>query len=144
MAGDEEPIPIADRPQARAVRDATTPDAAIAAYAALARWLTDRAGALMRIALSARGGDPDLEAFVATVDAERLAGSGAAVRQWAERGWLREDAEKARDVLWTLNSPAVWVLLDERGWSAADYERWIADGLRALVFCTADASSWSP
>lgn len=134
MAGDEEPVPIAARPEAIAVREASTPDAAVEAYAALARWLTTRAGDLMRIALTARGGDPDLEAFTATVDAERLAGSTAAVRHWAERGWLRMDVDKARDVVWTVNSPAVWVLLTSRGWSADEYQEWMADSLRALVF----------
>ena len=88
----------------------------------------------LRIALPARGSDPDLEAFSATVDAERLAGSTAAVRDWAERGWLRTDVDKARDVVWTLNSPAVWVLLTDRGWSPDEYQEWIAEGLRALVF----------
>jgi hypothetical protein len=36
-------------------------------------------------------------------------------------------------VVWTLNSPDVWLLLTQRGWPPEDYERWIADGLRGLV-----------
>jgi len=135
MAGDEEPVPISARPEAIAVRDAADPAAAAAAYARLAGFLTGRAGPLMRIVLSARGGDPDLDAFMATVDKERLVGATSAVNAWAERGWLRRglDADRARDVLWTLNSPAVWVLLGERGWSRPEYEAWIAEGLLALI-----------
>jgi AcrR family transcriptional regulator len=135
MAGDEEPVPIADRPEARALRAAAGPVEAATAYGRLARALTERAGPVMRIVLSARGGDPDLDAFVATVDAERLTGATFAVRDWAARGWLRDglDADRARDQLWTLNSPAVWLLLGERGWSGADYEAWLAGALRALI-----------
>jgi AcrR family transcriptional regulator len=135
MAGDEEPVPVADRPEAMAVRTARTPAGVATAYGHYARVLTDRAGPLMRIVLSARGTDPDLEAFVATVDAERLTGATFAVRAWDERGWLRPGlgVEKARDQLWTLNAPAVWVLLGERGWSGEDYASWLAAGLRALV-----------
>jgi AcrR family transcriptional regulator len=135
MAGDEEPVPVADRPEARALRAAPGPAEAAAAYGRLARALTERAGPVMRIVLSARGGDPDLDAFVATVDAERLTGATFAVRDWAARGWLRDglDADRARDQLWTLNSPAVWLLLGERGWSGADYEAWLAGALRALI-----------
>jgi AcrR family transcriptional regulator len=135
MAGDEEPVPVADRPEARALRDARTPDEAATAYGRLARALTERAGPVMRIVLSARGSDPDLEAFVATVDAERLTGATFAVRGWAEQGWLRSglSVERARDQLWTLNAPAVWLLLVERGWSGEDYEAWLAGALRALL-----------
>jgi hypothetical protein len=69
------------------------------------------------------------------VDAERLTGATFAVRGWASQGWLRAglDVDRARDQLWTLNSPAVWVLLGERGWSGEDYETWHANALRALI-----------
>src|SRR4051812_3313727 len=52
MAGDEEPVPVADRPEARALRAATDPAGAAAAYGRLARALTERAGPVMRIVLS--------------------------------------------------------------------------------------------
>jgi AcrR family transcriptional regulator len=135
MAGDDEPIPVGDRAEAMALREARTPAEAAAAYGRLARALTERAGPVMRLVLSARGGDPDLDAFVATVDAERLTGATFAVRDWAGRGWLAPglDVERARDQLWTLNSPAVWLLLGERGWSGEDYEAWLAGALRALL-----------
>jgi AcrR family transcriptional regulator len=139
MAGDDEPVAVADRPEALALRAATGSAEAAVAYGRLARVLSERAGPLMRVVLSARGSDPDLDAFVAAVDAERLTGSTFAVRDWARRGWLRPglDVERARDQLWALNSPAVWALLGERGWSGADYERWLAGALAALVLTAA-------
>jgi hypothetical protein len=89
----------------------------------------------MRIVASAGNADADLAAFVATVDAERLAGATLVAGLWADRGWLRPglDADRARDLVWTLNSPAVWLLLRDRGWSQGDYEGWIADSLLAMV-----------
>jgi AcrR family transcriptional regulator len=135
MAGDEEAAPIGARPEAIAVREATHPEDAVTAYAALCRGLTGRAGGLMRIVATARGGDPDLDAFVDTVDAERLTGATLIAGLWAERGWLRPglDVDRARDLIWTLNSPDVWLLLTRRGWSPQDYESWIATGLRSMV-----------
>jgi AcrR family transcriptional regulator len=135
MGGDEDPIPVGARPEAVAVRTATSAAESVAAYAALCRGLTARAGGLMRIVVTARGGDPDLDAFVATVDAERLTGAALVAGLWADRGWLRPglDADRARDMIWTLNSPAVWLLLVDRGWSAEDYEQWIASSLLAMV-----------
>ncbi|SHN46935.1 TetR/AcrR family transcriptional regulator [Cryptosporangium aurantiacum] len=135
MAGDEEPVPIAARPQALAVRNAAGPAEAARAYAALSAWLVSRAGDLMRVVSSARGSDPDLDAFMTTVDAERLTGTTMATTAWDERGWLRPglDRDRARDLVWTLNSPAVWMLLTERGWTNEEYEAWMAGALAALV-----------
>ncbi|MFI5953043.1 TetR/AcrR family transcriptional regulator [Cryptosporangium sp. NPDC051539] len=133
MAGDDDPVPIAERPQFRAVRDATTPAEVARAYAAYARLLTGRAGPLMQVVSSARGVDPDLDAFMRTVDGERLIGATMAVTAWSERGWLRCEPDRARDLVWTLISPAVWGLLTDRGWSLDDYEGWLRDSLAAMV-----------
>jgi hypothetical protein len=54
----------------------------------------------------------------------------------AERGALRPNlsVEEGRDGLWTLTSLAVWdLLVTARGWSAARYERWLADRLADLL-----------
>lgn len=140
MAGDEEPVPIAQRPQVQAVRAATNPASSATAYAHLAGAFTRRAGALIRLALSARGSDPDLDAFVTTIDHERLTGSTMAVREWAERGWLRPglDVEQARDIVWTLNSPALWALLAARGWTLEAYQAWLAEALLSMVLASGD------
>lgn len=135
MAGDDDPVAVADRPGVAAVRAAPDPEAAARAYAALAAEVAGRSGDLLRLALSARGTDPDLDAFVRQVDAERLAGATAATTAWHGRGWLRPGLtpERARDLLWTLNAPAVHALLVDRGWDAAGYASWVEDGLLALV-----------
>lgn len=140
MAGDDEPVSVADRPQFVAVRDAPGPAAAAVAYAAHARALNERAGDLMRLVLHARGSDPDLDDFVSTVDAERLAGASMAVQQWARHGWLRPglEPERARDLVWTLNAPAVWLLLAERGWAGEEYAAWLADALTSMVLGSAE------
>lgn len=133
MAGDDDPVPIAERPQFQAIAAATTAAEVARAYAAYARLLTGRAGELMRVVLSARGADADLDAFVRTVDGERLIGATMAVTNWAEKGWLRGDPDRARDLVWTLISPAVWNLLSERGWSLDQYEEWLRESLAATV-----------
>jgi hypothetical protein len=85
--------------------------------------------------LAARSGDADLEDFAATVETERLTGAQSAVDHWASRGWLRDGlaVDRARDMLWTLNSPAVWSLLKDRGWSDDDYAAWLAETLLRTV-----------
>jgi hypothetical protein len=66
--------------------------------------------------------------IVATTDAERLAGA----TYFVETGWLRPglDPDRARDIVWTLNSPQLYqMLVGERGWSPEEYERWLAKAL---------------
>jgi len=50
------------------------------------------------------------------------------VESLAAKKALRLDVDKAADVLWTLNHPNLWQLLVlQRGWTPAEYERWFAD-----------------
>lgn len=139
MAGDDEPIPIVDRPEARAVQAAETPAASAAAYADLAETLVGRAGPLTRVVLAGRGASAEVEDFAETTDAERLIGAGGVVAHWAKQGWLRPglSTERARDVVWMLTSPAVYLMSVDRGWTSREYRDWLADALLALVLSVA-------
>ncbi|GGF96125.1 TetR family transcriptional regulator [Rhodococcoides trifolii] len=135
LAGDDEDLPLAARPEAQAVRAATNPDQAATAYAELAAVVSARTDPLLRLLLGARGSDPALGEFADEVDAERLAGSSAVVRHWFAAGWIRPDltAEKAGQILWALNSPGPrWHLLDI-GWSSAEFTTWLADTIRRSI-----------
>jgi AcrR family transcriptional regulator len=134
LVGDEEAVPLAERPEVRALYAEEDPRRFLAGYARLGRELLDRLGPLVRVLLAgARAGDPDLREFVDTVNGERLVGTGMTARRLAELGALRAglSVERARDAIWTLNSVEVWSLLtEERGWSAEEYEQWVG---RAMV-----------
>jgi len=129
LAGDDEDVSMAERPEHRAIRAATDPREKLARYAALARALSDRVGPLLsKLQAAAQSGDPDMQDIVATTDAERLAGA----TYFVETGWLRPglDPARARDIVWTLNSPQLYqMLVGERGWSPEEYERWLAKAL---------------
>jgi AcrR family transcriptional regulator len=137
LAGDADDVPLAARPQVRALYD--LPDAALflRGYAALGRELLDRVGPLAwQIAAGAAGGDPDLVAVHATTSAERLAGTAMVARRVAELGALAPTltVEDARDRIWTLNSVEVWHLLTTgRGWGGDAYQEWVGDLMCASV-----------
>ena len=135
MAGDDEPIPIVDRPQARAVQEATTSTASAAAYADLAEILVRRAGPLTRVVLAGRGASTEVEEFVETTDAERLIGAAGVVAHWATKGWLRPglSPEQASDVVWMLTSPALYLMSVDRGWTTREYRDWLAGAILSLV-----------
>jgi len=97
------------------------------------RMLSGRLSPLLASLLSAaQSGNPDLVAFTATIQNERLTGAGAVVRALAGAGGLRPGLafERARDIVWTLNSPQVYQLLaGDRGWTDDEYEQWLAEAL---------------
>lgn len=137
LVGDTDPVPLVERPEFAAVREATDGGDLLRAYAHVGRVLYDRLGPLVTALLEgAAAGDPDLAAFASTIDGERLTGTGKVAARLAEMGVLRHDlsVERARDVLWTLNGVQVWRLLThDRGWSADEYEAWAADAMIAAV-----------
>lgn len=143
LAGDDEEVPLAQRPEAVRVRAATTPPQAAARYAALARVVSARTDPLLRVLLRARDTDKTLSAFGQTIDEERRRGALAVVRHWSASGWLREDldVERAADVLWALNSAEPRWLLQDRGWSADQLENWLAEMVAYALFGEDSAAS---
>ena len=136
LAGDDEDVPLAQRPEAIAVGDAASPAEAATAYARLAQLISSRIDPLLRVVLGARDTDKGLADFAATTDQERRVGSAFYVGHWAEKGWLRDDItlEQAVDTVWALNSTQPrWLLLDH-GWSEDEYSEWLADLIRLAIF----------
>jgi AcrR family transcriptional regulator len=134
LAGDDELVPMRDRPEIQAMLAEPDPRQKVASYAALARQLGARLGPLLAVLLGARATDPDLDAFARTTADERLAGTTALVGHLADVGALRRglDPERARDLLWALISPELYLLLVvERGWPPERYERWLAGAIAA-------------
>ncbi len=137
LVGDAEPVPLAERPEVRALYAETDPPRFLLGYAALGRRVLDRAGPLMlQIAAGAAAGDPDLIEHRAVTDRERLAGTTMVARRVAELGGLAAhlSIDGARDRIWTLNSAEVWHLLTGAlGWGGDDYQAWIGEAMCAAV-----------
>lgn len=131
LVGDQAPVPLGQRPEIIVIAGDQDPRGKVARYAGIARMLGDRLGPLLAVLLGARGSDPELDDFVRTIDAERLAGATGFVGHLADRGMLRPglDRDRAGDIVWTLISPAVHLMLRERGWSAEQYEQWLSGAL---------------
>ena len=137
LIGDAEPVPLAQRPEVRALYADRDPARFLRGYARLGLTLLDRIGALMlQVAAGAAAGEPDLVALRETTDQERLVGTGFVARRLAELDALAEElpVEAARDRIWTLNSIEVWHLLTgSRGWSGEQYVDWVGDAMVAAT-----------
>ena len=74
----------------------------------------------------------DIQKILQRMDGLRLDHMTTATRQIAAHGPFRDgiDFASARDVIWTLTSPEVFLLLTRhRGWSKEKYATWLADSL---------------
>jgi len=137
LAGDVDPVPVAERPALKALAADPDPRGKLTRYAAISRAMLERAGPLTSALLAAaRAGEPDLQEFAATIDRERLAGAAALAAHLAAAGALAPGLrmERARDLIWLHTAPDTYrQLVLERGWSLDEYERWFAASLAAAL-----------
>jgi AcrR family transcriptional regulator len=130
LAGDDEPVPVVDRPLFREMAAAPDARSCLALYARAAREMFGRAGPLVTVVfVEGSGRDPDLRAFVDAIERERGTGNAAMAHHVATRFGLRPGLTEAEaaDVLWALTSPEmVDRLTRRRGWTLDRYERWLA------------------
>jgi hypothetical protein len=133
LAGDDEPVPLADRPVLRDLLAEPDPAAKVAGYARLARQISERVGVVMA-ALRAAGAEAAV--IVRQTEAERLAGTTGLVRNLAAAGQLRAgvDPVEAAEALWVLTSPEVHRLCTTvRSWTGDTYETWLTQLMTAAV-----------
>lgn len=136
MAGDDEPVPMAQRPQFRKLREAQTLDELLASYAHLARTTAQRMRPLVELVWGIRAADPDLDQLAHTAAGERRIGAQMFAEHVAGAGLLRSDldVDTVASLVWVLNAPEVYLLHVRDGEATDDqYERWLADALHTML-----------
>lgn len=137
LVGDDEPVPFAERRQARDVRELTDARELLSAYAHVGLELLRRLGPLIGvIRAGAQAGDQDLLGHLRTTAHERLTGVTMVVDRLVELDALSPQVSpaEARDAIWMLISVEVWELLTiDRGWSGERYAAWVGKALADAV-----------
>ena len=140
LAGDDEPIPMAERPEFQRMRDAPDAGSLLAAYAQLATQISARLRPVLELVHGARAVEPDLDLLARTGAAERRIGARMFAQNFVGRGFARPglDADTAAELVWVLNSPEVYLLRVREGQESDDeYERWLATALKLCLTSTA-------
>jgi AcrR family transcriptional regulator len=134
LRGDEEDVPIGERPWYRGVLAEPDAERALRLGAHQARLVKERAGALLGVIRNAALVDADVQGLWDRIESDFYANQRAVVQTLHERGALRVDVARGADIMWTLNHPDVWRLLAvERGWTPDDWEQWFADTVVAQL-----------
>jgi AcrR family transcriptional regulator len=136
MAGDDDPVPILERPWVRQLRDEDDPRAALRLLARNGRLILERTAPVHEVLRGAAAADPEIASLWERNKAQRFAGQRALLRILTRRAPLRHGlaAATATDVLFAIGSPETYrLLVIDRGWSADRFERWYADTLARLL-----------
>ena len=136
IAGDDEPVPVAERPAAQAVRDEPDARRKIAMFVA---GLAQRQACSARVQILIRDGrhvDDSLARVWAKLNDEGLAGMTVLGRHLLQTGQLRDgiDLGEVRDVLWNYLAIDTYErLVLTQGWPLERYSHWLAAAITSAI-----------
>jgi AcrR family transcriptional regulator len=143
IAGDDDPIPVGQRPAAQAIADEPDQDRAAELIAA---HLTAVAGRYAPIYDMLRGaaatGEPELRQLWTTEEDQRLIGARHWTSVLAAKAPLRDDLnpETAADIMWLLMAPDNYSrLVHGRDWPPDHYQHWLTKAIRSLCSSNSDS-----
>ncbi len=136
LAGDDDPVPVRDRPWFRPVWEATTAATTLTAYARVCVLIAGRASGVVEALHRAADSSPDVDALWESWRRGRRAGAAMVVGHPPLARALRKGpaTERAVDVLWTLNDPHLYAdLVTRAGWAEDEFEAWLARTMRSVL-----------
>jgi AcrR family transcriptional regulator len=129
LAGDDQPIAMADRPALREVLDQTDRKLLVASWARSVCEIAARLAPLYEVLRMAAQTDPDVAEVHATSERNRLGGARSFVQHLDEVGGLRPDLhlDRATEVVAVLMDPMPYQrLVEDADWAMEDYAALIA------------------
>lgn len=136
LAGDDEPVPMAERPATLAIRDEPDVRRKIAMFAGGLAQRQARSALVTILIRDGRHVDDSLAPVWAKLRDEGLTGMTALGRHLLGTGQLRPGLDLAgvRDVLWNyLAIDHYERLVLSQGWPLERYERWLADAITSAL-----------
>ena len=135
LVGDDEPVPMPERPWVQALRAEPDAGKALRIYAGAMAAVHSRAARLELAIASA--GDAEVKALAVTAREQRHFGcnliTGLVARKRRFRSGLKR--EVAADLVFALASPEVFdLLVSTRGWTVRQYESWLAETLESQFY----------
>ena len=123
--GDDEPVPLMERPWAQEIQKETDPVRIIVLWLANGRAILDRIAPLMRVVRGATSTDPEVAAQWDTNQAQTRTAYGFLIDLLARRGALRPglDVEQAGDIAFVLGNAETYLqFTDVCGWTADQWQ----------------------
>jgi AcrR family transcriptional regulator len=136
IVGDDEPVPLADRPEIRTMLAEPDYGKRLAMYASLVVGIDRRLSSAWRAFEGAATSDPEAAKFYVAMVQQRRQAMREAAQMFADAGALRPDldVEVAADLMWFYNDPSLYdKLVRQRGWSVDRFQAWLAEALQVQL-----------
>lgn len=146
MVGDQDAIPVLERPWATRAFDAPTGAERVRAFAAAVRSVMQRAGAAFRTASQAAVAEPEAHALWAEGQRKREQDVTSFVSALESASMLRNvTPAHAVATVWILTSPETFLqLTDGMGWILDEYEKWLERSLAEALLKPTESSRKAP
>jgi AcrR family transcriptional regulator len=130
LRGGREDVPVGEQRWFLEVLEEPDPAKALRLNARNSRQVKTRIAPLGEVILSAAAADQEIDALSKRIWSQFYDNQREVVKALHKRKALKPGlgVDRAADILWTLNHPRTYLLLlDERGWTPEQYERWLGD-----------------
>lgn len=136
ISGEAQPVLAEDRGSVQQIRAEPDPARKLDIYAHAVRMAQERLAPLFQVLQHASQTDPQLDDLWREIGARRAANMRLLAAELEATGGLRQDlsVDDAADIIWATNSSEFFLLLvHDRGWDAARFERWLARTWKELL-----------
>ena len=136
MFGDDEPIPLADRPAIKAILAESDPRKALMLWVQTVTDVAGRTTPLGEVLIAAADIDPAAAQLLAEASRDRMLGATLFIRYLASLDGLADGIteQHAAELCWALTDGHLYrLLVAQRGWSTTDFSRWLSDSLAAAL-----------
>ena len=136
LAGDDEPVAIADRPEVRTMMQGQDPAVLLNEWIAMNAAIAERLAALHHVLVVAADTDRDAAAPLSTVDQQRTQGAQAFVTRLHAIGGLRPDLDldRAAAIADLIIDPLPYRrLVQLRGWTSEEYTEYLQQSAAAAL-----------
>lgn len=136
LSGQSQGVPAQQRAYVQRIREAVTAGDKIDIYAGAITEIQQRMAPIFLALRDASSTDEPCRALWKDISSRRARNMLEFAADLRATGELRDDLDdqQVADIVWSMNAAEYWVLLvDERGWSPAEFQAWISDSWRRLL-----------
>ena len=136
MAGDDEPVPVAERSWFQEALLEPDPRQSVRLHARNVARMHRQAGDVVEVLRAAAGADEELRKLWQTAERERRADAAVFIDALRRKGPLRDglDRDSGIDIMWLFTGPEAFQrLVRDRRWSLPRYEEWLTQTFLAQL-----------
>jgi AcrR family transcriptional regulator len=136
VGGDEQPIPLLERPGPQGVLHETDPVSQLQRFAKDISQILEHVAPLFEVMRLAAKTEPEIAVLLKNILQERMSNMESFTESLAAHGPLRDGLAEtqAAEMVWAITSPELFNLLrSDRGWSQERYVAWLEETLTRLL-----------